>query len=215
MNLQENIQRIREMMGLLTEEENLSISDMIKKDQEMRQQNNFDVEVDLSNQSHLKKMIGEDPQMFLDKLNNPQDIEGVWLIAQHADNDVEFQKMILDLLDSNKDMLSQKFNIPLQRVLSGIAMLTDRVMVNSSLSSDQQKSSEVSLGSQKYGTQGGIHNGSWVPRPIEMDGQTYFFETPEELYENQEFLIKINKIRNENGLPNLEDYVSNMQQYAS
>jgi len=96
------------MMGLLTEEENLSISDMIKKDQEMRQQNNFDVEVDLSNQSHLKKMIGEDPQMFLDKLNNPQDIEGVWLIAQHADNDVEFQKMILDLLDSNKDMLSQK-----------------------------------------------------------------------------------------------------------
>jgi hypothetical protein len=47
-----------------------------------------------------------------------------------------------------------------------------------------------------------------------MDGQTYFFETPEELYENQEFLMKINKIRNENGLPNLEDYVSNMQQYA-
>ena len=215
MNLQENIQRIREMMGLLTEEENLSISDMMKKDQEMRQQNNFDVEVDLSNQSHLKKMIGEDPQMFLDNLNNPQDIEGVWLIAQHADNDVEFQKMILDLLDSNKDMLSQKFNIPLQRVLSGIAMLTDRVMVNSSLSSDQQKSSEVSLGLQKYGTQGGVHNGSWVPRPIEMDGQTYFFETPEELYENQEFLIKINKIRNENGLPNLEDYVSNMQQFAS
>ena len=215
MNLQENIQRIREMMGLLTEEENLSISDMMKKDQEMRQQNNFDVEVDLSNQSNLKKMIGEDPQMFLDKLNNPQDIEGVWLIAQHADNDVEFQKMILDLLDSNKDMLSQKFNIPLQRVLSGIAMLTDRVMVNSSLSSDQQKSSEVSLGLQKYGTQGGVHNGSWVPRPIEMDGQTYFFETPEELYENQEFLMKINKIRNENGLPNLEDYVSNMQQYAS
>ena len=157
----------------------LSISDMIKKDQEMRQQNTFDVEVDLSNQSHLKKMIGKDPQMFLEKLNNPQDIEGVWLIAQHADNDAEFQKMILNLLDSNKDMISQKFNIPLQKVLSGIAMLTDRVMVNSSLSIDQQKSSEVSLGTQKYGTQGGIQNGSWVPRPIEMDGQKYFFESPE------------------------------------
>ena len=34
-------------------------------------------------------------QMFLEKINNPQDIEGVWLIAQHADNDLEFQKMIL------------------------------------------------------------------------------------------------------------------------
>ena len=214
MNLQENIQRIKQMMGLLTEEENLSISDMIKKDQEMRQQNTFDVEVDLSNQSHLKKMIGKDPQMFLEKLNNPQDIEGVWLIAQHADNDAEFQKMILNLLDSNKDMISQKFNIPLQKVLSGIAMLTDRVMVNSSLSLDQQKSSEVSLGTQKYGTQGGIQNGSWVPRPIEMDGQKYFFESPEELYNNQEFLVKINKLRNEVGLPTLEDYVKNMQKYA-
>jgi hypothetical protein len=203
------------MMGLLNEEENLSISDMVKKDQEMRQQNTLDIEVDLSNPSHLKKMIGEDPQMFLEKINNPQDIEGVWLIAQHADNDLEFQKMILDFLDSNKDILSQKFNIPLQRVLSGIAMLTDRVMVNTSLSVDQQKSSEVSLGSQKYGTQGGIQNGSWVPRSIEMDGQKYFFETPEELYENKKFLVKINKIRNENGLPNLEDYVKNMQQYAS
>ena len=203
------------MMGLLKEEEDISISDMVRKDQEMRQGENFDTSVDLSNQQHLKKLLGEDPQKFLENLNTKEDVEGVWLIAQHADNDLELQKMILDLLESNKDMLSQKFNIPTQQVLYGIAMLTDRVMVNSSLSSDQQKSSEVSLGSQKYGTQGGIHNGSWVPRPIEMDGQTYFFETPEELYENQEFLIKINKIRNENGLPNLEDYVSNMQQYAS
>jgi len=215
MNLQEQISRIQSMMGLLKEEEDISISDMVRKDQEMRQGENFDTSVDLSNQQHLKKLLGEDPQKFLENLNTKEDVEGVWLIAQHADNDLELQKMILDLLESNKDMLSQKFNIPTQQVLYGIAMLTDRVMVNSSLSSDQQKSSEVSLGSQKYGTQGGIHNGSWVPRPIEMDGQTYFFETPEELYENQEFLIKINKIRNKNGLPNLEDYVSNMQQYAS
>ena len=64
--------------------------------------------------------------------NQKEDVEGVWLIAQHADNDVELQQMIFELLESNKDMLSQKFNIPIQEVLYGIAMLTDRIMVNSS-----------------------------------------------------------------------------------
>ena len=128
--------------------------------------------------------------------------------------------MILDLLESNKDMLSQKFNIPIQQVLYGIAMLTDRVMVNSSTNlkgyrdNEGENFSEVNLGVQKYGTQGGVHNGSWVPRPIELDGQTFFFQTPEELYDNKEFLMKINKLRSEVGLPTLEDYVKNMQQYA-
>jgi hypothetical protein len=128
--------------------------------------------------------------------------------------------MILDLLESNKDMLSQKFNIPIQQVLYGIAMLTDRVMVNSSThledyrDNDKENFSEVTSGVQKYGTQGGVHNGNWVPRPIELDGQKVFFQTPEELYNNQEFLMKINKLRSEVGLPPLEDYVKNMQQYA-
>ena len=221
MNLQENIQRIKQMMGLLLEENNMSISDMVRKDQEMRKQEKFDTEVDLTNQNQLKQLIGQDPQSFIENITNPEDIRGMWLIAQHADNDLEFQKIILDLLETNKDMLVQKFNIDSQTVLQGIAMLTDRVMVNSSTSLKHHRDgsndnfSDVNSGIQKYGTQGGVHNGSWVPRPIEMDGQTYFFETPEELYENQEFLMKINKIRNENGLPNLEDYVSNMQQYAS
>ena len=221
MNLQENIQRIREMMGLLTEEDSMSISDMVKKDQEMRQKEKFDIDVDLTNQNQLKLLIGQDPQTFIENITNPKDIEGLWLIAQHADNDLELQKIILNLLESNKDMLIQKFNIPSQTVLQGIAMLTDRVMVNSTTSlkgyrdGSNDNFSNVNSGIQKYATQGGIHNGSWVPRPIGMDGQTYFFETPEELYENQEFLMKINKIRNESGLPNLEDYVSNMQQYAS
>ena len=93
-------------------------------------------------------------------------------------------------------------------------------MVNSSThledyrDNDQENFSEVTSGAQKYGTQGGIHNGSWVPRPIELDGQKVFFQTPEELYNNQEFLMKINKLRSEVGLPPLEDYVKNMQQYA-
>ena len=220
MNLQEQISRMKSMMGLLKEEEDMSISDMVRKDQEMRQGENFDTSIDLSNQEQLKKLLGEDPQKFLETLNTKEDVEGVWLIAQHADNDLELQKMILDLLESNKDMLSQKFNIPIQQVLYGVAMLTDRIMVNSSThlkhyrDNDEENFSEVTSGVQKYGTQGGVHNGSWVPRPIELDGQKVFFQTPEELYDNQEFLIKINKLRSEVGLPPLEDYVKNMQQYA-
>jgi hypothetical protein len=220
MNLQENIRRIQEMMGLITEEKEMSISDMVRKDQEMRQKEKFDTSIDFSNQEQLKKLLGEDPQKFLESLNTKEDVQGVWLISQHADNDIELQKMILELLDSNKDMLSQKFNIPIQEVLYGIAMLTDRIMVNTSTGvkgyrdNEMDSFSEVSSGIQKYGTQGGIHNGSWVPRPIEMDGQTTFFKTPEELYNNQEFLIKINGLRSEVGLPTLEDYVENMQKYA-
>ena len=208
------------MMGLITEEKEMSISDMVRKDQEMRQKEKFDTSIDFSNQEQLKKLLGEDPQKFLESLNTKEDVQGVWLISQHADNDIELQKMILELLDSNKDMLSQKFNIPIQEVLYGIAMLTDRIMVNTSTGvkgyrdNEMDNFSEVSSGIQKYGTQGGIHNGSWVPRPIEMDGQTTFFKTPEELYNNQEFLIKINKLRSEVGLPTLEGYVENMQKYA-
>jgi hypothetical protein len=207
-------------MGLITEEKEMSISDMVRKDQEMRQKEKFDTSIDFSNQEQLKKLLGEDPQKFLESLNTKEDVQGVWLISQHADNDIELQKMILELLDSNKDMLSQKFNIPIQEVLYGIAMLTDRIMVNTSTGvkgyrdNEMDDFSEVSSGMQKYGTQGGIHNGSWVPRPIEMDGQTTFFKTPEELYNNQEFLIKINGLRSEVGLPTLEDYVENMQKYA-
>ncbi len=208
------------MMGLLEEEEEeMSISDMVKKDQEMRQQETFDTNVDFINQKQLKKLLGENPQKFLESLDNKEDVEGVWLIAQHADNDVQFQQMILDLLSSNKDMLAKKFNISVQEILYGIAMLTDRVMINSSTGvqgyrdNDEEDFSEVTSGIQKYGTQGGVHNGKWVTRPIKIDGQKYFFQTPEELYGDKEFLSKINSLRSEFGLPPLEQYVENMQKY--
>jgi len=93
------------MMGIIVEEKEMSISDMVKKDQEMRQQEKFDPSIDFFNQEQLKKLLGEDPQKFLESLNTKEDVEGVWLISQHADNDIELQKMILDLLDSNKNML--------------------------------------------------------------------------------------------------------------
>lgn len=220
MNLQEQISRMKGMMGIIKEEDNMSISDMVKKDQDMREKEDFDVNIDFSNQKQLKKMIDNNPQAFLEKIDSAKDVEGVWLIAQHADNDLEFQEMILDLLKSNKDMLIKKFNIPSKDVLHGIAMLTDRVMINSTTSvegyrdSGNEDFSKVSSGKQKYGTQGGSHDGKWIPRPIEMEGKKYFFKTPDELYKNKEFLKKINKLRNDVGLSNLEDYVKNMQKHA-
>jgi hypothetical protein len=125
--------------------------------------------------------------------------------------------MILDLFTNNKDKFIEKFPEQEQMVKQGIAMLTDRIMVNNSTSvkgfRDTKKSdfSDVSNGVQKYGTQGGHLNGVWVPRPIKMDDRTYFFRTPDELYSNNEFLKKINNLRNENGLQPLEDYVRQMQ----
>ena len=142
------------MMGLIIEEKEMSISDMVKKDQEMRQKEKFDTSIDFSNQKQLKKLLGEDPQKFLENLNTKEDVEGVWLISQHADNDIELQKIILDLLESNKDMLSQKFNIPVQEILYWIAMLTDRVMVNTSTGvkgyrdNEMDDFSEISSGMQ-------------------------------------------------------------------
>ena len=57
MNLQENISRIKSMMGLIIEEKEMSISDMVKKDQEMRQKEKFDTSIDFSNQKQLKKLV--------------------------------------------------------------------------------------------------------------------------------------------------------------
>ena len=220
MNLQENIQRIKEMMGVIKEEENISISDMVKKDQEMRQSDDFNVEIDFSNQKEVKQMMGEDPDKFLKSLNYVDDVQGVWLIAQHADNDTEFQKQVLDLLENNSEFFSDKFKIPLTTVLNRIAMLRDRIMVNNTTSvvgfrdSGKDDFGSVKNGKQKYGTQGGVYENGWIPRPIEMDGKVYFFNTPEELYNNENFLNQINKIRSEVGLPNLEDYVKQMQEYV-
>jgi len=221
MNLQEQISRIQVMMGLLKENDNLTLSDLGKRDQEMRNSgDSFDVNIDLQNQEQLKKIIGNNPQQFIDNITNISDLENIWIITQHADNDVEFQNMVFDLFANNKDKFIEKFPEQEQTIKQGIAMLTDRIMVNKSTSvkgyrnTEQSEFSDISNGTQKYGSQGGEYNGNWVPRPIEMDNQLYFFKTPEELYSNKTFLSKINNLRSDNGLPPLEDYVNNMQQFV-
>jgi len=211
MNLQEQISRIKSMMGLIVEEDDLSLSDLEKRDQEMRMddEKTMDMDIDLDNQKHLKRILGDNPEKFIQNINSFEDLKSVWLITQHADNDVEFQKMILNSLQKNIRTLIEKFPSEEMVIKQGIAMLTDRIMVNSTVTNF----SDISDGIQKYGSQGGTHNGIWVPRRIKMGGKTYFFNTPEELLNNTNFLFKINRLRNEMGLQPLEDYVRHMQKY--
>jgi hypothetical protein len=219
MKLQEQISRIKLMMGVVKEDD-LTLSDLGKRDQEVRNMdNNFDLNIDFENQKQLKNIIGNNPQEFINKITDIKDLENIWVVTQHADNDIEFQKMILDLFINNKDRFIETFPEQEQMIKQGIAMLTDRVMVNDSINVDiikhkgKDNFSDISKGVQKYGTQGGDYNRKWVPRPIEMNGQLYFFKTPEELYSNKEFLSKINSLRSDSGLPPLDDYVNKMQKF--
>lgn len=70
----------------------------------------------------------------------------MWLLVQHCDQDVEFQKLCLQLL---KESVS-KGDAPKRH----LAYLTDRVLVNEGHS-------------QIYGTQIQIENGKPIPSPIE------------------------------------------------
>jgi hypothetical protein len=191
---------------------------MADLDQTMRQGEDFDVDVDINNQTELKKMMGEDPDGFITKLNNFEDLTNLWLIAQHSDNDLTLQKQILDILNKQKQTIETKFPSNSKDIKSGIAMLEDRIMVNSNTSVVGYRDSgmgdfgDLINGKQTYGSQGGVTSDGnyWIPRPIEMDGKLYFFETPQKLLDDVDFLNKLNAKRSEMGLGTMEDYLSMM-----
>lgn len=74
----------------------------------------------------------------------------MWLLAQHCDRDLEFQKRCLQLL---KDAVAKE-DAPKRH----LAYLMDRVLVNEEFS-------------QLYGTQIQLINGQAIPRPIEKPDQ--------------------------------------------
>ena len=187
-------------------------------DQSMRLGNEMDVEVDLSNQTDLKNLMGNDPESFIKSLDSMEDLQNVWIIVQHSDNDINFQKQILSILQKNQQFLETKFTTEASQIKSGIAMLEDRVMVNSNTSVTGYRETgmddfgDLTKGKQTYGSQGGMTpDGSfWVPRPIELDGKIYFFETPQKLLDDTEFLNKLNAKRTSMGLSKMEDYLKLM-----
>jgi hypothetical protein len=193
-----------------------TIADLVAADQKMRSHERFDIKVDLENQKVLKKILAKDPENVLKSIDNPEEVEGVWLIAQHADNDLEFQAEILKLFEKLRDFFAQKFKIDKSLINRRIAMLTDRISVNSTTSVQGYRNNgkpsfeDVKNGKQVYGSQGGEYNGKWVHRPVEIEDKLYFHKTPEEIIADKEFLRKINSKRSSMGLEPYEEYVKNM-----
>lgn len=93
--------------------------DMMKDDQKMRQGKQWDNKVD-ENNIHKLKLIIKKHGWPDENMVGKKGATASWLIAQHADHDIEFQKQCLNLIsDPNK-------KIPKWQ----IAYLTDRVNVN-------------------------------------------------------------------------------------
>lgn len=104
----------------------------------------FDKNIDIKNTERLKQIIDKLGGWPTISLVGEEASYAAWLIAQHADHEIDFQEECLNLMLKNKkEVLPQN-----------IAYLTDRVAVNR----DQL---------QTYGTQFWVNEkGKLVPRPI-------------------------------------------------
>jgi len=94
------------------------------------------------NKIFLKKVINKIGWPTIDKIGEEAS-KAAWLIAQHSDHDIIFQKKCLKLMKE-----SIKNTNPVL-----IAYLEDRILVKES-------------GKQKYGTQFYLEKGKWRPYPI-------------------------------------------------
>lgn len=125
---------------------------MVDADQDMRERSEiepdfWDDEVDKKNTERMKEIISEIGFPTISKVGKEGNYNA-WLLIQHADHDVEFQKMCLSLMKG----------VPLGEVeRRDIAYLEDRIRVN-------QKQGQI------YGTQFTQEGGKHIPRPIEDEG---------------------------------------------
>jgi hypothetical protein len=126
------------------------IADLAAKDQEMRRAavadpSRWDAEVDRRHAARMKEIIAEIGWPTVSKVGR-RAAHQAWLLVQHADHDVDFQRECLRLMNE----------APEGEVSSaGVAYLEDRVRVNEGRP-------------QRYGTQFHTNErGELVPRPIE------------------------------------------------
>lgn len=118
---------------------------MVHKDQRMRKSGKWDASVDKRNTKRLKEIIRKYGWPTF-SLVGKAGTDGAWLLAQHADLDVKFQKRILALMENAV--------VRKEADKKHLAYLTDRVLVNT-----RQP--------QLYGTQFFMNkNGVLGPRPI-------------------------------------------------
>jgi hypothetical protein len=127
--------------------------EMGRIDQEMRSRNLKDPEywspkVDSGNTSRMKEIVGQIGWPTVSKVGSEAS-HVAWLLVQHADHDVDFQELCLDLMkDSKEPEVSYR----------DIAYLEDRVRINRKLP-------------QIFGTQFTEIDGQFVPKEIENPEQ--------------------------------------------
>jgi hypothetical protein len=96
----------------------------------------------------------------------------MWLLVQHCDRDIEFQKTCLHLL--TEAVIAE--DAPKRH----LAYLTDRVLVNEGLP-------------QLYGTQILFKDGQLIPYPIEQPGQLAERRAEMELEPFEDYLSTVHK----------------------
>ena len=127
--------------------------DMGRVDQEMRpgnprQSKRWDAKVDQRHTNRMKELVKQIGWPTVSKVGH-EAAHAAWLLVQHADHDVDFQKKCLTLMKSELETEVER---------RCIAYLEDRVRVN--------------LGQpQLYGTQFDEVDGNFVPRVIENPEQ--------------------------------------------
>jgi len=128
------------------------IAAMCQEDQAMRKralendgviESEWDDKIDVRNTNRMKKIIEMVGWPTISRFG-AQTSNDAWLLVQHADHDVEFQKHCLELMKQ----LPEEETIKIY-----LAYLEDRVAVN-------EKRPQI------YGTQFWEHDGVYEPRPI-------------------------------------------------
>lgn len=120
---------------------------MVEQDQALLRTPEAFIEMSKKNTERLKEIISEIGWPTISKVGEDAS-HAAWLIAQHSDHDLDFQRECLDLLKSLPEEEMQP---------KEIGYLEDRVRVHQGLP-------------QLYGTQGSIdENGTFTPLPIENE----------------------------------------------
>jgi hypothetical protein len=127
----------------------LDMEKMLEADQDMRAKahgdpNFWDADVDRRNTERMKQIIKEIGFPLI-SLVGEEGMHNAWLLVQHADEDIEFQKECLRLMKEAPQN---------EVIISDIAYLEDRIRINSKQP-------------QLYGTQFTQKEGKHVPLPIE------------------------------------------------
>lgn len=101
-----------------------ALQSMVKKDQSMRKRteknpDSWDVSIDHQNTEQMKKIVGKIGWPTVSKVGKKSSSHA-WLLVQHADHDLKFQKKCLDLMKAEPEGEVEKMHM---------AYLEDRIAV--------------------------------------------------------------------------------------